>query len=406
MHDEIDGNKPTDMVWYKKPVVGYEVIAYARQGKVCGIRNPDIICPIEDRQEAIDCAIRLISQHWSRMETVVDVRIYAFGGMVHTFKVIQRQRRWNEVDVEDPSTWFYTEPANMVPEMVRFGTSTWTYEGWMGQVYLRKYTKTNFNRECLGEYCQFLYKDFPLFRTVGNDATFYRPPTANQLRHILTQIPEDFEMCFKVWEELTIPTYAKHPRYGLRAGQVNPNFLNAKAFNEMVLTPYREAKFEAHTGPFLFEFQRHGMTAEEFYSRLDGFFAQLPKDFKYAVEIRNPGLLTVEYRRMLMRHGVAHVYNHWCFMPSLADQHQRMEHTFTTDFSLFRLLTPLRMTYEAAKKRAAPYNKIVAELPEMRRDVVALVKQSIKDGRRAYVLVNNRSEGNAPKTIQGLVEML
>ena len=61
------------------------------------------------------------------------------------------------------------------------------------------------------------------------------------------------------------------------------------------------------------------------------------------------------------------------------------------------------MTYEAAKKRAEPYTKIVEELPEMRRDTVELVKKAVEEQRQAYVLVNNRSEGNAPMTIQGLV---
>ena len=60
---------------------------------------------------------------------------------------------------------------------IRFGTSTWTYEGWQGQVYKRDYKKTTFARECLGQYCQYLYNGEPLFRTVGNDSTFYRPPT-------------------------------------------------------------------------------------------------------------------------------------------------------------------------------------------------------------------------------------
>lgn len=73
---------------------------------------------------------------------------------------------------------------------------------------------------------------------------------------------------------------------------------------------------------------------------------------------------------------------------------------------MVRLLTPLKMSYEAAKKRAEPYNKIVGELPEMRRDTIAIVQQSIQQAKPAYVLVNNRSEGNAPTTIQGLVEML
>ncbi len=289
--------------------------------------------------------------------------------------------------------------------LIRFGTSTWTYEGWQGQVYKKQYAKSVFARECLGEYCQYQYNDEPLFRTVGNDSTFYRPPTTNQLRRYLNQIPEDFEMCFKVWEEITIPSYAKQPRYGPRAGQPNPRFLDARLFNELVLTPYREAKFESHAGPFLFEFQRHGMSTEEFCSRLDGFFGQLPKDFSYAVEIRNAGLIGVEYQKVLETHGVAHVYNHWSYMPSLAEQHTRMGN-FTAPFTVLRLLTPLKISYEAAKKRAEPYTKIVGELLEMRRDTVDLVKKAVEEGRRAYVLVNNRSEGNAPLTVQGLSEML
>lgn len=292
-----------------------------------------------------------------------------------------------------------------ISPLLRFGTSTWTYEGWQGQVYKRQYAKSKFSQECLGEYCQFQYNGEPLFRTVGNDSTFYRPPTANQLRRYLNQIPEDFEMCFKVWEEITIPSYAKQPRYGVKAGQPNPRFLDARLFKDLVLAPYREAKFEPHAGPFIFEFQRHGMSVEEFCSRLDGFFGQVPKDFRYAVEIRNAGLLGVDYHKVLETHGVAHVYNHWSYMPPLAEQHKRMD-TFTAPFTVLRLLTPLKISYEAAKKRAEPYNKIVGELPEMRQDTVTLVKQAVAEHRRAYVLVNNRSEGNAPLTIQALVDQL
>ncbi len=80
--------------------------------------------------------------------------------------------------------------------------------------------------------------------------------------------------------------------------------------------------------------------------------------------------------------------------------------SFTAPVTVLRLLTPLKMIYEAAKKRAEPYNKIVGELPEMRRDTVNLVKQAIGETRQAYVLVNNRSEGNAPLTVQALVERL
>jgi len=290
--------------------------------------------------------------------------------------------------------------------LIRFGTSTWTYEGWQGQVYRRQYAKTTFARECLGEYCQYLHNGEPLFRTVGNDSTFYRPPTANQLRHYLNQIPEDFQMCFKVWEEITIPSFSRQARYGLKAGQPNLRFLDAKLFNELVLTPYREAKFEPHMGPLLFEFQQHGMSAGEFCSRLDQFFGQLPNDFRYAVEIRNAGLLGLDYRKVLESHGVAHVYNHWSYMPPLLHQHKRMEERFTAPFTVIRLLTPLNMPYEVAKRRAAPYNKIVGVLSQMRKETVTLIEQAIGENRRTYVLVNNRLEGNAPLTVQAFASYL
>ena len=92
-------------------------------------------------------------------------------------------------------------------------------------------------------------------------------------------------------------------------------------------------------------------------------------------------------------------------MPPLVEQHTRLG-SFTAPFSVLRLLTPLKMAYEAAKKRAEPYTKIVEELPQMRREAVQLARQAVSQGRHAYVLVNNRSEGNATLTVQALAEML
>lgn len=92
-------------------------------------------------------------------------------------------------------------------------------------------------------------------------------------------------------------------------------------------------------------------------------------------------------------------------MPGLAEQHQRMR-TFTAPFTVLRLLTPLKMTYEAAKKRAEPYDKIVGELPEMRTQTVELLAAAVGQKIQAYVLVNNRAEGNAPLTVQAIVDQL
>lgn len=40
----------------------------------------------------------------------------------------------------------------------------------------------------------------------------------------------------------------------------------------------------------------------------------------------------------------------------------------------------------------------------MRHETVTLIKQAIEEDRQVYVLVSNRSEENAPLTIQGLVD--
>jgi len=68
------------------------------------------------------------------------------------------------------------------------------------------------------------------------------------------------------------------------------------------------------------------------------------------------------------------------------------------------LLTPLKISDEATKKRAERSTKIVEELPEMRRDAVELVKQAVAKSRQSYGLVTNRCEGNAPLTIQALAD--
>ena len=68
-------------------------------------------------------------------------------------------------------------PLSLSP-LIRFGTSTWTYEGWQGQVYRRQFAKSAFTQECLGECCQYQYEDELLFKTVGSLPTPRYPRTA------------------------------------------------------------------------------------------------------------------------------------------------------------------------------------------------------------------------------------
>src|SRR5262245_59096137 len=291
------------------------------------------------------------------------------------------------------------------PLRARFGTSSWAYEGWQGLVYQRTYPKSRFSADTLAEYARYAVEGRPLFRTVGIDHSFYRPAGAKQLAHYAEQVPEDFRFCSKVWEELTIQTYAEHPRYGAKAGKANPQFLDVDAFQDLVLAPAQEG-LGPKLGPFIFEFQRWGLEPASFLDALDRFLDKLPSGPHYATEVRNPALLGSRYRDMLKAHGVAHVYNHWTSMPPLSDQHRLLESTFTAPFVVFRLLTPLGLAYEKAVERYKPYDRIVAEQPRMRQDTVALVQQALAADTSPYVLVNNRAEGCAPLTVQALTDEL
>jgi hypothetical protein len=99
---------------------------------------------------------------------------------------------------------------------------------------------------------------------------------------------------------------------------------------------------------------------------------------------------------------VAHVYNHWTYMPPLADQHEQLGRRFTAGHAVVRLLTPPGVAHADAVRRYAPYDRLVAPQPRMRSDTLALIRQAIEEQTAIFVLANNRAEGNAPSTIQAI----
>ena len=140
----------------------------------------------------------------------------------------------------DTMTLFPSAPptGTSISELVRLGTSTWTYEGWKGQVYHKTYPKSRFKQDSLAEYADYQYKGERLFRTVGIDHTFYGPPTAKMLAHYAAQLPPGFQACAKVWEEITVPIFPSGLRYAKKTGP-NRRFLDPGYFIDLVLAPVR-----------------------------------------------------------------------------------------------------------------------------------------------------------------------
>lgn len=289
-----------------------------------------------------------------------------------------------------------------LPSKVRLGTSSWTFPGWAGLVYHRRFANQRaFLRDSLGEYAA-----HPLMRTVGIDRGYYTPVSEEDLAAYARQLPDDFRAAMKIWQQVTMPGYPRHPRYGSNAGKPNPNFLNPALFAEAVHAPTR-AGFASHMGPWIVEIAPSPFPLDPawFYERLGTFLEQAPGDFPFAVELRDRNLLTAEYARTLETHGASHVFNYWSRMPSLAEQ-MRVEGLLRSPLLVARLLLPPGERYADLKEAYAPFDRLVAPQPQMRRDVVHLVQHALQRDVECYVLVNNKAEGSSPLTVQALAKLL
>ena len=302
------------------------------------------------------------------------------------------------IDALPPTSREVVELARGIPPNIRFGTSTWTYDGWFGDVYHHRYRGPQPAKR-LEEYAR-----YPLFRTVGIDSAFYDPPSDEELQSYAQALPPGFPCVSKVWDRITAKRLGQEaPQPGL-AGMRNPDFLSAALFKDSMLGPYAKV-FRDHAGCFVFEFQAmRGKDLPDplqWADQLDDFLGELPRDFRYADELRNPELLTPVHGEVLKRHGVAHVFNSWTDMPAIGEQLE-LGWTLPTSFTVARALLKPGRRYADAVKQFQPYDRVQEPLPDLRQDLVRLVSEAQRRRVEAFILANNRAEGNAPGTIRAV----
>jgi uncharacterized protein YecE (DUF72 family) len=296
--------------------------------------------------------------------------------------------------------------ATLAARGVYVGTSSWKYEGWLGQIYspdryMRyfkqgppKMLKGRFEKTCLAEYAE-------TFKTVCLDAGFYQFPSAKWLDGIFSQVGQDFRLSLKVTEDITVMRFPNLARYGKRAGQSNPWFLNAEMFISAFLGPLSPNREKV--GTLIFEFGHfHPGDLErgrDFVAALDDFLGALPGGWNYSVEVRNESFLHPTYFEVLKAHHVAHTFNSWSRMPPVSEQIAKPG-SEPANFTTARFLLKPGRTYEQAVKAFQPYMEIQDPYPEGRDAIVYLLRQATTNtSRKYYLYVNNRFEGSAPWTI-------
>ena len=253
------------------------------------------------------------------------------------------------------------ELASNFPNLF-LGTQGWSYPSWIGSFYPQG-TKAS---DYLSEYA----KHFP---TVEIDSTFYAIPRTSLIDHLNRSTPEGFIFSGKFPKIITHEKRLKDCEAEVDAFVKIMNRLGQKL------------------GPLVLQFD-YTFRADQF-EVLARFLEHLPRELRYAVEVRHRGWLKREdFFELLSTHRVALVLADLYYMPKLD--------TVTTDFVYIRWLGNRK---EVADDQ---YEKIILDKTKDLLHWSGVVKGFLDKNLRVFGYFNNHYMGHSPGSIRIFLEMI
>jgi uncharacterized protein YecE (DUF72 family) len=308
--------------------------------------------------------------------------------------------------------------GRQLPPGIYLGTSSWSFPGWQDIVYSRQYTETQLARNGLAAYSQ-----HPVLRAVGVDRSFYQPLTVSDYARYAGQVPEEFRFLVKA-PSLISDAFSRRER-GAPA-EPNPYFLDPTAAFDQFVGP-AIAGLGTRAGPLVFQMPplppewTQGDASAATIERIGRMLAGLPRTVNaltpiYAVEVRNPELLTPRFVRMLRDHGARPCLGIHSRMPPAARQGAALRAMDATEEEGddWRMKGPLVVRwnlasgfrYEDAKTRYAPFDRLIDPDILTRGALVHLVHVALKSGQPSFVIANNKAEGSAPLSVIELAKAI
>jgi uncharacterized protein YecE (DUF72 family) len=268
------------------------------------------------------------------------------------------------------------ELAGRKPPNIRFGPTSWNYQGWRGLVFWRSYKSIkHFTSKSIEEvFC------FPLFSFAEVDFTYYAPPTPQRLAKFFC-VPSDFHLIFKVTRNFMDPN--------------SPEFLNYAHF-ERFLEPFSSLRDKQVS--FHLQFSYLKANKEYILDKVLEFASKKSSELKVSIEFRNADYL--DCLSAVCSAGLIPTLNHWTFMPPLSQQAIFLPPS--VDRLYIRLLTPKGVSYAQAVTMFQPYSEIKTRNLKARDDLTTILKSST--AKDIFIAVNNRFEGCGPLTIKEIIE--
>ena len=261
------------------------------------------------------------------------------------------------------------------PAPIRLGTSAFTAAGWEGSFYPEGMKPADF----LSFYAQH-------FDTVEVDSTYYRTPSAATVRGWDAKTPDGFLFAAKV------PQVVTHEKVLADC---------AGEFDEFV---GRMQLLGKKLGVLLLQFPYFNKKAfasvDDFLKRLEPFLKKLPRDVRFALEVRNKIWIVPKLVDLLRTRSVAlALIDHpWMLRP--AEIVARLD-PITTDFTYVRFLGDRKGIEEKTKT----WDKTIVNRSAELADWANICYKFNSRGVAIFAYANNHYAGHAPATIRLFEEL-
>lgn len=260
-------------------------------------------------------------------------------------------------------------------QKIRIGTCAWSFEEWSGPFYPPDWPQ---NR-----WLEFYARSF---LAVEIDSTFYSAPADLVARRWLDMTPAHFRFTCKLPREIT------HERRLRDCNSQLVAFLRALE----PLAPKLPVVLIQLPPSYAPRDERRG---------LRDFLAQLPSDFRFAIEFRHAGWHQRSIIHLLEKYRVCWV---WSDTSPLNERNQAPFEfqPITTDFLYLRLLGDALTKYDRDGQRLHRYGKLLWKREAALDSWALRIQRHLAEIRSVWAFANNHYEGFSPETCQRLAHRL
>jgi uncharacterized protein YecE (DUF72 family) len=260
-------------------------------------------------------------------------------------------------------------------QKIRIGSCAWSFDNWRGAFYPHDLPESH--------WLEFYAGHFP---AVEVDSTFHATPTEATVRRWAETTPANFRFACKLPRHITHICRLRDCAAELSSFFRAIELLGPKLHVILVQLP-------------------PSLTPADGKHALRTFLAQLPRDFRFAIEFRHAGWHRPQFIRLVEKYRICWV---WADTTPLNERNLAPFEFLpcTTDFLYLRLLGDYATKYDIDGGHIHRYEKLLWKREAALESWSLKIQRHLADVRNVWAFAGNHFEGFAPETCQRLAERL